>query len=169
MKNIVLTGFMASGKTTVGMRLSQKLNYKYFDTDAIIEENEKKSINEIFGVFGEEYFRKLENEVSNSFSKISDAVISTGGGFVLNPENIDNLRENSVVFNLNVSRSILLKRYDSAKPTRPLMDSVEAFLERYEKRKEFYKNCDISVDIDEDKTPDEICDIIIEKYNEFIG
>jgi len=170
MKNIVLTGFMASGKTTVGKILSKKLGYAFYDTDSLIEEKEKRKISDIFSCEGEEYFRSLENEISTEFGEVSDSVISTGGGFVLNSENIVNLRKSSIVFNLNVSPDIIAKRYIAARIDRPLMrnDDLDGILKRYDDRREFYKNCDVVIDIVEDISPDEICDIIIEKYKNLL-
>lgn len=170
MKNIVLTGFMASGKTTVGKELSKIMDFKFYDTDEMIQNMENKSINDIFLISGEEYFRALENKISNEFFEISNAVISTGGGFVLDPQNIENLRKNSVIVNLNVCSEIILKRYEKAKATRPLMNkqSIDDVLKKYDERKKYYRNCDISIDIVDDIETEEICDIIKDKYYEFL-
>lgn len=171
MRNIVLTGYMASGKTTVGKLLCQSLGYRFYDTDEMIEKSEGITINEIFQNYGEPYFREREALVSKEFGNVSNSVISTGGGFVLNPENIENLRKNSVVFNLNVSPEIIAARYEEAKRTRPLMNSsdTQAVLKRYEDRKELYKNCDVQIDIYDNISPEEICDMIIEKYKTING
>ena len=170
MKNIVLTGFMASGKSTVGKILSKKLGYTFYDTDSMIEENEKRKISDIFSCEGEEYFRSLENKISAEFKTVSDSVISTGGGFVLNPENIENLKNNGIVFYLNVSPDIIAKRYITARAQRPLMknNDLDEVLKRYENRRKFYENCDIIVDISTDLSPEEICEIIIEKYKNLL-
>ncbi|MBQ3037737.1 MAG: shikimate kinase [Clostridia bacterium] len=163
MKNIVLTGYMASGKTTVGRLLCNKLGMEFYDTDEMIEKREGITINEIFNSKGELYFRDLESQISEEFENISNSVISTGGGFVLNTVNIENLRKNGIIFNLNVSPEIIERRYEEAKKTRPLMNSsdTQTVLKRYADRKEYYKNCDVQIDINDNISPDEICNIII--------
>ena len=171
MKNIVLTGFMASGKSTVGELLSKRLGYEFYDTDEIIEKEQQCRISEIFSKKGEEYFRTLENEISKTFKNISFSVISTGGGFVLNSENIENLRKKGIVFYLCCDDEVIRTRYENEKKTRPIMmsNTVEAILEKYQNRKPYYENCDVKIKIDVNKTPEEIADEIITKYNEMEG
>ena len=77
--NIVLTGFMASGKTEISKILAKKLDYKLIDTDECIEKSEGTTINKLFEKYGEEYFRSLEHEVVKKAAKEDRAVISTGG------------------------------------------------------------------------------------------
>ena len=92
MKNIILTGFMGSGKTEVGKRLAQRLGYAFLDTDKLIEEKTGKSISEIFREEGESSFRELETEVIKNLSGITGYIISTGGGIVIREENILSLK-----------------------------------------------------------------------------
>ena len=80
MKTIVLTGMMGSGKTTIAKLLSEKLNIKYIDIDFLIEEKENMKISEIFAQKGENYFRKLEQEILISCFITENAIISLGGG-----------------------------------------------------------------------------------------
>ncbi|MCM8809985.1 MAG: shikimate kinase, partial [Candidatus Omnitrophica bacterium] len=82
-KNIVLVGFMGTGKSEVGTLLAEKLNKKFVDTDKIIEQREKDRIVRIFQVKGEEYFRKVEEEVIEEVSKYENCVIATGGGALI--------------------------------------------------------------------------------------
>ena len=97
MKNIVLTGFMASGKSTVGRALAQKLNVSFIDTDQLIEIEQKRQIKDIFAQFGEPYFRTLETEAVRQVCRKDGQVIATGGGIVLNPKNIELFRKNSII------------------------------------------------------------------------
>lgn len=97
MKNIVLTGFMASGKSTVGRALAQKLNVSFIDTDQLIETEQKRQIKDIFAQFGEPYFRTLETEAVRQVCRKDGQVIATGGGIVLNPKNIELFRKNSII------------------------------------------------------------------------
>ena len=91
MKNIVLLGFMGTGKTAVAKRLADELKMKYISTDDIIEAREKRSINDIFAEDGESYFRKVEREAVKDVSSEDGAVIAAGGGVVLDAENLKNL------------------------------------------------------------------------------
>ncbi|MGB3057214.1 MAG: shikimate kinase, partial [Candidatus Omnitrophota bacterium] len=97
MKNIVLVGFMGTGKTTIAKVLARSLGKKYVNTDDLIESREKKSINDVFKDDGEAYFRKVEKEVIKEASRQADQVIDAGGGVVLDPENMENLRMTGIV------------------------------------------------------------------------
>ena len=99
MKNIILIGFMGSGKSTIGRKLSEKYGLKHIDTDWYIEKEQNMKISDIFSKKGEEYFRNLETELCEKFSKESGNVISTGGGMIKNPKNMAFLKENGIVYN----------------------------------------------------------------------
>ncbi|UCD16192.1 MAG: shikimate kinase, partial [Candidatus Zixiibacteriota bacterium] len=77
-KNIVITGFMGTGKTTVGKEVARVMNRAFFDTDQILQDRARMSVTEIFEKLGEEYFRKLENRIITELHKKTDAVIATG-------------------------------------------------------------------------------------------
>ncbi|MFR1803448.1 MAG: shikimate kinase, partial [Faecalispora jeddahensis] len=81
--NIVLCGFMGSGKTTVGQVLAQKSGRRFFDLDQYIEQRQGKTISQIFADEGEQTFRRLETEAARKLSSQKDLVIATGGGAVL--------------------------------------------------------------------------------------
>ncbi|MFH1826381.1 MAG: shikimate kinase [bacterium] len=91
--NIILIGFMGSGKSAVGHELAQELGLHYVDTDEIIAKTEKMSINDIFSQKGEAHFRYLETEVVKTLQDYENFVIATGGGMVLRPENVKMLKE----------------------------------------------------------------------------
>lgn len=148
-RNIVLTGFMASGKTVVGKRLAEKLGRKFIDSDKKIEEKCKMTIPEIFEKYGEEYFRSVESQVIGEISLESGTVIATGGGVVLNSDNIASLRKNATIVNLEPSRDVIVARLSRDDGTRPLNkgQDIEQILDRFEKRKPFYDNCDVKVKI----------------------
>jgi len=146
--NIVLTGFMATGKTEIGMSLAKKLNMNYIDTDCIIEEKENMPVREIFSSKGEKYFRDLECSVAVSSAGLDNCVISTGGGMVLRKENMDNLRKNAKIVNLYADVDKILERV-TGKSDRPLLNvsnKREEIVKLFESRKSCYENCDISVD-----------------------
>ena len=85
--NVVLTGFMGTGKTTIGRLVAEKLNYEFIDTDQLIEEQIGCTIAEFFRVKGEAAFRKLEAELAQELSHREGLVISTGGRMMLDPVN----------------------------------------------------------------------------------
>ena len=166
--NIVLTGFMASGKTTVAKVLGKRTGFEVIDTDKVIEDGAKKTINEIFALYGEEYFRNLEKEAIKNVSGFDNKIIATGGGAVLNPDNVSELRKNGIIFNLAPDFSVIEKRIAKASKTRPLMQGqeIEAIKERFISRQKFYDNCDYKIHIGIDTTPDMIADRIIEIFSE---
>ena len=84
---------MATGKTTIGKLLARQLNWQFVDTDEIIVSQQAMSIENIFSQFGEEAFRKLENEVARDLAKREHLVISTGGKMMLDPLNAENLEK----------------------------------------------------------------------------
>jgi len=120
-KNIVLIGFMGSGKSTVGKLLANKLGLRFVDTDRLVEKKVGKRIKEIFKNEGEEKFRAFESEVIEEVSKYENQVISCGGGAVLNPDNVSILKENGVLIYLKASAFILFERLHGT-DTRPLLN-----------------------------------------------
>ncbi len=123
--NIVLIGFMGSGKTTVGHLLEQQYGYTFLDTDAWIEEQEGRSIARIFDEEGEAYFRHLEQRTLRRLAAdTSHAVISTGGGMPLQQENARLLRELGQVFYLEVSEEEVWERVKNSHD-RPLLECAD--------------------------------------------
>ena len=157
---------MASGKTTVGKKLAEVLNYKFIDTDEFIENETKMSINHIFKEYGEEYFRDLEEKAVIACSDSENAVISCGGGVVLRKSNVDNLRKKGIVFNLNPSNEVIASRLSKAADTRPLLNKndVDDAIKKFEGRKPYYDNCDYKINIEIDKSVESVSEEILEKY-----
>jgi len=121
MKNIVLLGFMGTGKTEVGKVLAKKLKRKFVDLDSLIEKEMDMNISDIFFNFGEEYFRELEKNMVARISKEKGIVIATGGGVVLDDENIENLRQCGILITLSASVQDIYRRVLSKKD-RPLLN-----------------------------------------------
>lgn len=148
--NIVLIGFMGTGKSRIGKQLAKELGMKYIDTDQMIEKKEGKSIPEIFQQEGEEYFRRIEAEVVNRVSRLDQYVISTGGGVVLKPENIKALKKNGYLVCLQAAPEVILKRTTEEKEERPLLkgfaDRRERIKELLQKRDPLYKQADFTID-----------------------
>jgi 3-dehydroquinate synthase len=121
-RNIVLTGFMGTGKTTVGRLLAERLGYEFVDTDQVIEERHGK-VAEIFRTRGEDAFRRLERELAAELADRDGLVISTGGRLMLDPQNVANLSRKGRVFCLVATPDEILNRVqgDAASTERPLL------------------------------------------------
>jgi len=159
--NIVLTGFMGTGKSKIGRRLAKKLRMSYLDTDELIEERGKDSISAIFKKRGEEYFRRLETKVVKEVALLDNYVISTGGGVVLREGNIRVLKKNAFIVCLFASPEVILKRTEGDEK-RPLLKGDDR-KERIEKllaiRKSYYEKADLKIDtstLDSKKVVEEI-------------
>jgi len=165
--NIVLIGMMGSGKSTIGTMIAEELGYKFIDTDDLIETKAKKAIPKIFEAHGESYFRELECKAVSEVSHETKAVISTGGGVVLNKENIQNLKKNGLVILLNGDADTLYKRLHNNSEDRPLLNDDDLKMkitDILEKRKDLYfSSCDKVVEI-ASKDPKSIVSEIIEYY-----
>ena len=159
--NIALIGMPASGKTSVGKLLSEKLNKTFVDCDDEIVKNENKDITEIFKEFGEAYFRNVEKSVVKAVSMLNAQVISTGGGAVLNPENIENLKANSRIYFLDRPLDMLITTSD-----RPLSSNRADLEKRYNERYKLYKSV-ADVIVDGSKTVEEVAKIIEEDFYEY--
>ncbi|MDD5131685.1 MAG: shikimate kinase [bacterium] len=165
--NIVLIGFMACGKTVVGKVLAAKLGLKYIDVDETIEKNSKHTIAEIFKQHGETVFRDMETKAIKCVALLDHYVIAVGGGAVLRPENVHELRSNSKLVYLSASPEAILERIGTA-GTRPLLakepDKLKKIKEMLAHREPFYKESDFHVDTTSLKI-DQVADKIIEWYN----
>ncbi len=162
---IVLTGFMGTGKTSVGKELGRSLGYPFIDTDSLIEEREGKPISLIFKEKGEDYFRRLESTVVKEVSLRSNVIIATGGGVIKNRINVDNLGRRGIIIWLKTEPEIILKRIMLEGGKRPLLD-VEEPLNEIKKllfeREGIYEQSDIVFDTSY-ITPGETAQEIIEK------
>jgi len=136
-KNIILTGFMGSGKSTIGRVLAKEIGSYFLDTDILIETFENKKISEIFETLGEEEFRKMEKRCFEWIKKdVKNTVISVGGGF---PVFIPEIKEAGIVIYLKVDFNDILKRMNEEEiRKRPLFQNVQKAKELYEKRDKIY-------------------------------
>lgn len=164
MKNLVLIGFMGTGKSTVGKILAKKLGYRFLDADAEIERREQKSITQIFEMCGEEGFRNMETAVLCELAQKKNSVIATGGGAVLRKENMDALRKNGVVILLRARIETIVQRV-AGNDKRPLAkgQSARELEARLQSRAIYYENHDFAFDV-EDLSPMQIADRIIDIY-----
>lgn len=149
--NIILTGFMGVGKTEVGKRLAELLGMNFIDTDEAVEAEVGMKISEIFDNYGEERFRREEAAVIRKTAAHNRCVIGTGGGVVLNPENIRTLRKNGIIILLTAQPSVIADRV-SKTGERPLLmaDNVNSRIrEIMSERESYYQDCDYQVDTSE--------------------
>ncbi len=159
MTNVILTGFMGTGKSSVGRRLASELGLKFLDIDWVIEKEEGLAIAEIFDKYGEHHFRKLESDVirrlaSGGFG--TGYVVSTGGGAVVNDANRKALKGWGVLICLKASADEILKRVGK-KNDRPLLasgDRREAVERLMKERVAAYGDCDLTVVTDFKDVPE---------------
>lgn len=173
MKNIVLIGFMGSGKSSVGKRLAKKVNMHYIDTDEEIEKLVGKSISKIFYEDGEILFRSEETSMLKKLLNKDKFIISTGGGIVLKSENVELIKKIGIVIYLAATPQIIYSRlkssirnrpllYSHAKTERELINRIEYLMKE---RKNAYDIADIVVDTS-NYTIDEVVNKIISKIRE---
>jgi shikimate kinase len=161
--NIVLTGFMGTGKTTVGRRVAETLNAAFLDVDATIEKETGHSVRHIFELEGEKHFRDLERDTIARLAAWDHAVISTGGGALLYPENRTALKKNGYLICLTARTGTLLERLKDDM-TRPLLagEDPAGRIERLLKeRNGVYALCDLQIQTD-NKTIEDVAKSIVE-------
>lgn len=154
-KNIVLIGMPSSGKSTVGKEIAKRLGRRFYDTDEIIKEKANNEVFEIILSMGEKHFRKLESDVIRELSKETGVVIATGGGAVLNEENVSALAQNGRIYFLDRPIELLFPTKD-----RPITNTKEKLSEIYNARYHIYESS-ADVKIEASGTMDEILNAII--------
>lgn len=118
---VFLVGYMGSGKTTLGRKLAYILQHEFIDLDEYIEEQEGKTISQIFEEDGEDYFRKLERVYLHRIIDREDVIVSTGGGTPCFFDNMDQMNEYGKTIYINMHPRALLPRLQSSHDTRPLL------------------------------------------------
>lgn len=167
-KNIVLSGFMASGKTTVGKRLSEITGMRLVDTDRLIVESEGASIADIFAARGEAYFRARECEVVKAVARETGQVIALGGGAVLDEGNVACLKRNGFVYYLAVGPDEVVRRVGDEQG-RPLYGDEQAMRRLLAGREERYRaSADAIIDTD-GVDPEAVARSVEADYNERAG
>jgi len=160
-KNIVLFGFMGTGKTSVAKALAKDLKMRFVEMDAVIEEREAMKISDIFAKKGEPYFRALEKDLVKELAKEINMVISTGGGVVLDEDNIKEFKKNGMLFCLTAPPEIIYERVKNEKH-RPLLavaDPLSKIKELLAARRPFYEKIKKQIDTT-NKTVEEITEEI---------
>ena len=163
MATVVLTGFMGTGKTSIGRRLAARLGQRFVDTDVLVERDEGCSIAEIFATRGEPDFRATEQRAIAEAVTISGAVIATGGGAIMNPDNLACLQAAAPLICLTARPQVLLDRIRTAGATRPLLEGAASPEQRIvallTERAAAYAKVDLTVDTS-DQTIDQAVDQI---------
>ncbi len=162
MKTIVLIGMMGSGKTTIGKLLGEKLTLRSIDIDVIIEQNEKRTVSEIFQNEGEKYFRNIERETIEKNFTNKDLIISLGGGAFEDQLTQELLLKNSTVIYLKTSPNVILERIKN-NTNRPLLKNqmtVEKIQSIILQRQKNYELANITI-LTDNKNTDKIVEEIL--------
>ena len=165
--NIVLVGFMGTGKTATGRLVALRLERSLVDMDTVLEERIGRAITDIFARNGETHFRRLERNLVRELSERQNLVVTAGGGVVLNPDNIRDFSRTGVVICLKASPAALLQRV-RAETHRPLIqggDKEGKILELLDSRRPLYDALPHQVDTT-DLTPESAADRVIEIYRQ---
>ena len=170
-ENIVLIGFMGSGKSSIGRRLARRLRFQFLDTDRLVEERAKMTIPEIFKKYGEANFRERETAALDSLLGARRHILATGGGVVTQPGNIPLLRRLGLVVLLSADPEEIFRRV-SRNTQRPLLqveNPRQRVLDMMAARRAAYLQA-AEFEIDTTKLRhDEVADAILDKARTFFG
>ena len=162
-QNIALIGFMAVGKSAVGRNLAKRLGRRFVDLDRLIEKSAGMKVRQIFEQKGEAYFRQLEKQALAQVLAKDGQVIASGGGVVLDDDNLAMLREQTLLVGLSASTETILRRVGD-RATRPLLkgaDRRERIEELFKSRQARYAQAHVTIDTG-DLTLNQVVDKIIE-------
>ncbi len=162
-QNVALTGIMGVGKSAVGRALARKLKRRFVDLDKIIEKSQGMKVSDIFAQRGELFFRQCEKQALNAILENDDQVIATGGGAIIDEENLRRVKTKAVLVCLTANIDTLLKRLGLGSK-RPLINHGDRKIriqELLQLRQQQYAQAHFSVDTT-DLTIDEVAAIIIE-------
>lgn len=140
---IFLIGYMLCGKSTIGKKLARRLNYRFTDTDKLIENKYQLSVEQIFEKYGEEVFRQFEKEILQTLDSEDDIVIATGGGLPCFGDNLKKIKSSGYVIYMNMHPYSILSRHKKSKRPRPLLqgktdEELRDFLKESLKKRDFY-------------------------------
>jgi shikimate kinase len=164
-KNIVLVGFMGTGKTATAKIVARRLEREFVDMDATIEQRTNRTISEIFHTDGEPSFRAMERALVQELSARNNLVVAAGGGVVINEQNVLDFNRTGVVVCLNASPQTILKRvkHDDKRPLLEEGDKACRIMDLLESRRALYRAIPYQVDTTY-MTPETAADRVIEIY-----
>lgn len=176
-ERIFMCGFMGSGKSTVGKQMARYADVPFHDLDAKIEEDQGRSINEIFTRHGESYFRRCERQMVKQSCSAMQGVIALGGGALQDQKLVDRVCQNGLLIYLSASLTNLIPRIQDDQQ-RPLLldddgnlksqDQLENELrERYERRQKWYQQAHITVQTDQFESADQVTEYLIDKIRNY--
>jgi len=162
--NIILTGFMGVGKTSVGTRLARDLGYAFVDTDLLIEADQKNTIAEIFSSFGEPFFRDVESRIIRQVLDGENQVVSTGGGAVIREQNRVVFKERGLTVCLTARPEVVYDRirHETHRPLLQVPDPLAKIRELLASREQYYRQADFVIDTSE-RTVDQVISEIKER------
>ncbi len=166
-KNIVLIGFMGTGKSTVGSKVAGRLKRKFVDMDREIERIVGMTVSEIFKRYGEIRFRSEEKLMAQKLAREAGLVIAAGGGVVLDPVNMERLSQNGIIICLKAVPNDIYHRVNRKKGTRPLLRKgmgLEDIEEMLKARESLYAQADYQVSTS-GKSPEQVATEIIKLIN----
>lgn len=162
--SIYIVGMMGAGKTTVGKLLAKELEYRFVDTDVLIERVKGQTIGEIFKTEGEEGFREIESQVLGSLSAYLRSVVATGGGIVLRQKNWSYLHHGIVVWlDLPVEQLYQRLQGDTTRPLLQEVDPLEKLRSLLSERQVLYSQADLHVTMTGEETPEGVARRVLEK------
>ena len=162
MATVVLTGFMGTGKTSIGERLAARLERPFVDTDALIERREGRSIAAIFAADGEPHFRAIERRAIGEALAVPGAVVATGGGAIVDPANLAALRAAAPLVCLTARPEVILARTTTARSIRPLLqddDPLGRITALLAERAPAYAQADLTLDTSDRRLDDLVADL----------
>jgi shikimate kinase len=161
-KNIVVIGFMGSGKSMVARELGVRLKREVLATDALIERKAGKTIPEIFQAQGEAYFRDLEAQIVKEAAQRQGIIIDCGGGVVLRKENLQELKRHGIVFYLEAAPEVIYERikHETHRPLLKASDPLGCIKELYQQRLPLYNQADFTIDANDPSIEGPVVEII---------
>lgn len=161
---------MLCGKSTIGKKLARRLNYRFTDTDKLIENKYQLSVEQIFEKYGEEVFRQFEKEILQTLDSEDDIVIATGGGLPCFGDNMKKIKSSGYVIYLNMHPYSILSRHKKSKRPRPLLqgktdEELRDFLsESLKKRDFYYRQADLIVRAENIKVEEIVAKISSDRF-----
>ena len=155
--NVILAGFMGTGKTAAGKRFAEKTGREFIDMDDLIVKREGKPVSRIFEEDGEPYFRSVEREIVKELSGQEGLVVGAGGGVVLNPDNISDFSRTGLVICLEADPEIILERLanDTSRPLLAGENKLDRIKSLMDSRKEYYASIPVTINTN-DMTVDQV-------------